>query len=214
MPDPDAADLAGPVPIDLEAAARLAEERGYEAGLERARIELSHAISTAGALAGQLERRAPRAATALAHSIVELGLALARRVVAAELASDPSILVGAVEQAVGALHGSGDVLVLVHPTAVDAVRDAWVERHGTAYLGRTWRFEADPSLEPGGCLVRLDHGFVDAGLETQLEELGIALDAAIPALVAADTDPGSVVAGVGDVPDAGDSRAEPVAVDA
>ena len=38
------------------------------------------------------------------------------------------------------------------------------------------------ALALGGCTVRYDHGFVEAGLEAQLEEIGIALDRAIPSL--------------------------------
>ena len=72
--------------------------------------------------------------------------------------------------------------LLLNPAAVEPVGQAWEALHGRAYLGKKWIFEGDPTLPPGGCTVRYDHGFVEAGLEAQLEEIGIALDRAIPSL--------------------------------
>jgi hypothetical protein len=66
--------------------------------------------------------------------------------------------------------------------SVEPVAQAWEVLHGRAYLGKKWFFEGDPTLPVGGCTLRYEHGFVEAGLEAQLEEIGIALDRAIPSL--------------------------------
>lgn len=190
---PDAPVALGQPIVDLRRAVEVARARGHERGLAEGRAELADAVEAAGALARELEALVPREAMAVAHSIVELGLAVARRIVGATLERDPSILVGAVEQAAAKMDAGAEARVHVHSAVVDVVRAAWEERHGTAYLGKRWAFEADPSLPPGGCIVRFEHGFVDAGLDAQLEELGIALDAAVPSLVAelADREPRS-----------------------
>jgi flagellar biosynthesis/type III secretory pathway protein FliH len=75
--------------------------------------------------------------------------------------------------------------VLLNPANVDQVQQAWEALHGRAYLGKRWIFEGDPTLPIGGCTLRYEHGFVEAGLEAQLEEIGIALDRAIPNLARA-----------------------------
>ena len=72
--------------------------------------------------------------------------------------------------------------MLLNPDAVEPVAQAWEALHGRAYLGKKWSFEGDPTLPAGGCTLRYEHGFVEAGLEAQLEEIGIALDRAIPNL--------------------------------
>lgn len=166
--------------IDLQQAHRIAEGRGYAAGLAVAQAELSAAVAAAGALAAELEAVAPHETTSVAHALAELSLAVARRILGYELHLDPGVLVGALETAVAAINGSPKAHVLLHPDAVDQVRDAWEAVHGRAHLGKVWVFESDPSLPRGGCILRYDHGFVDAGLEAQLEEIGIALDTAIP----------------------------------
>ncbi|HEX8941143.1 MAG TPA: FliH/SctL family protein [Candidatus Limnocylindrales bacterium] len=161
----------------------IAHERGYAEGRARAEGELRVAVAAAGALAARLEQHAPRDTANLAHAIAELGLAVARRIVADAVRQDPAVLVTALEEAIATINGSPEARVMLHPAAVEPVRVAWEAAHGRAHLGKRWVFEPDASLPSGGCVVRYDHGFVDAGLETQLEEIGIALDRAIPGFV-------------------------------
>jgi hypothetical protein len=169
--------------VDLQQAHRIAEERGHAAGLAQAQAELGAAIAAAGSLAAELEAAAPRETTSVAHAIAELSLAVARRILGYELHVDPGVLVSSLETAVATINGSPTAHVLLHPDAVDRVREAWEAAHGRAHVGKRWVFESDPSLPRGGCVLRYDHGFVDAGLEAQLEEIGIALDAAIPGYI-------------------------------
>jgi flagellar assembly protein FliH len=159
-----------------------AEQRGYEAGRSRAEAELRAAIDGASALARALEDIAPERTTEIAHSIAELALSVAKRIVQHEVRVEPSLLCGALEAAVSTINGSPEAHVLLNPAAVEPVEQAWQALHGRAYLGKKWFFEGDPTLPAGGCTLRYEHGFVEAGLEAQLEEIGIALDRAIPNL--------------------------------
>jgi flagellar assembly protein FliH len=168
--------------VELQQALRIADERGYAIGHARAVEELRSAVAAAAALAVKLEAMAPSRTNAVAHAIAEVALSVARRVVGAQLIVDPTILVSALEAAVGKINGSPDAHVLLHPDVVEQVRETWEATHGRSYLGKSWTFEGDPALPAGGCMLRYEHGFVDAGLETQLEEIGIALDAAVPAI--------------------------------
>jgi len=107
---------------------------------------------------------------------------VAKRIVQHEVHIDPSLLCTALEAAVSTINGSPEAHVLLSPAAVEPVAQAWEALHGRAYLGKKWFFEGDPTLPVGGCTLRYEHGFVEAGLESQLEEIGIALDRAIPGL--------------------------------
>jgi flagellar biosynthesis/type III secretory pathway protein FliH len=161
---------------------KAAEERGYEAGRQRAEAELRAAVEGATALAERLEAVAPDRTSEIAHSIAELALAVARRIVGHEVRVEPSLLCSALEAAVSTINGSPEAHVLLNPAAVEPVTSAWEALHGRAYLGKKWLFEGDPTLPIGGCTLRYEHGFIEAGLEAQLEEIGIALDRAIPNL--------------------------------
>jgi flagellar biosynthesis/type III secretory pathway protein FliH len=159
-----------------------AEERGYEIGRNRAEAELRGAIEGAAALADRLHSIAPERTSEIAHSIAELALSVAKRIVEHEVRTEPSLLCAALEAAVSTINGSPEAHVMLNPEAVEPVTQAWEALHGRAYLGKKWTFEGDPTLPIGGCTLRYEHGFVEAGLEAQLEEIGIALDRAIPNL--------------------------------
>lgn len=173
---------AGPTSEADEVLRRLhhvAEERGYRAGVARAERQLSASIAAAGAIAAQLEADAPAERAALARWVTDLSLAIARRILGDSIQIDPALMVGAVERAINVAAGSPDVRILLHPHAVAQVRDAWEAAHGAGYLGKRWTFGPDPTLPPTGCLVRYQHGLVDAGLDAQLDAVAEAVTAAI-----------------------------------
>jgi len=161
---------------------RAADERGYETGRNRADAELRAAVEGASALVEKLQTIAPERTSEIAHAIAELALSVAKRIIQHEVRVDPSILCASLEAAVSTINGSPEAHVLLNPAAVEPVAQAWEALHGRAYLGKKWFFEGDPTLPVGGCTLRYEHGFVEAGLEAQLEEIGIALDRAIPNL--------------------------------
>ncbi len=167
---------------EIRRAERAAEERGYQVGINRAESELRASVDAAGALVDRISSIAPERTSEIAHAIAELALSVAKRVVQHEVRLEPSLLCAALEAAVSTINGSPEAHVLLNPAAVEPVHQAWEALHGRAYLGKKWTFEGDPTLPVGGCTLRYEHGFVEAGLEAQLEEIGIALDRAIPNL--------------------------------
>jgi flagellar assembly protein FliH len=167
---------------DMARIEREAEQRGYESGRARAEAELRGAVQAASALADKLDAIAPERTSEIAHSIAELALSVAKRIIQHEVRIDPSLLCASLEAAVSTINGSPEAHVLLNPASVEPVAEAWEALHGRAYLGKKWFFEGDPTLPVGGCTLRYEHGFVEAGLESQLEEIGIALDRAIPGL--------------------------------
>jgi flagellar assembly protein FliH len=173
---------------DVARIEREAEQRGYESGRARAEAELRGAVESASALADKLDAVAPERTSEIAHSIAELALSVAKRIIQHEVRIDPSLLCASLEAAVSTINGSPEAHVLLNPASVEPVAEAWEALHGRAYLGKKWFFEGDPTLPVGGCTLRYEHGFVEAGLESQLEEIGIALDRAIPSLARGSAD--------------------------
>jgi type III secretion protein L len=147
--------------------------------MARAERDLTKVVVAAGAIAAQLEADAPTHRKTLAAWVAELSLAIAHRILGDAVAADPALLVTAVERAISAVESSPDVRILLHPNAVDRVRDAWEAAHGVGYLGKRWTFGADPAMPVTGCLVRYQHGLVEAGIDAQLEGISSALRMAI-----------------------------------
>jgi hypothetical protein len=145
---------------------------------------LATAIAAAGALAHSLETAVPRDVDMVARTVAELAVLITRRILAAELRRDPTVLIAAIEAGLRQAVGASVIHVELHPSAVDVVEATWATRHGSRHRGISWSFAADPTLEVGGCRLRTEHGIVDAGFEAQLSEIAAALDTAIPGYLA------------------------------
>lgn len=137
---------------------------GLEAGFRECHGRLDAALRILDSLARPLED--------LDHRVEEELLALVRvvcqQLLRREFKADAGHLVGVIREALAALPlASGDVVVRLHPSDADALR----ERLATTEGERAWRLESDPLLEPGGCLVTTARSTVDARLETRLSRV-------------------------------------------
>jgi len=128
----------------------------------------------------ELRRASARFGDALAANALEIGCLIARRILEAELKSDPELRVGLVRSAVRRLGEAQKVVVHLSPTDRDAVAAALGQtgEAGEAPAGAMAgiplaRVElvSDTNLSPGDALVESDTAIVDGRLGTRLEEL-------------------------------------------
>lgn len=166
-----------PVPSSVNAAAierdafaqgfAQGERAGLEAGQRRADALLSRLEQTITELAhlkGTLSRQVERQA-------VELSIAVARRIVHRELALDPELMAALVRVAIDRLGGDEPITIRLHPEQYAAL----AARLGHALAGAAVTIVPHDRVAPGGCLVESAIGFVDAGVDAQLQELTRAL---------------------------------------
>ncbi|MEI7892485.1 MAG: FliH/SctL family protein [Myxococcales bacterium] len=109
------------------------------------------------------------------QELVELAAAIAKRVVGAELALDPTLLARVAREGIDALAGYDRVTVRIG----SGVDEASLETIRARLRGRGARCDvvADPDLGPGQCIVETDYGRVDESLDRRL---GMVLDALVP----------------------------------
>ena len=168
-PAPAPAPAPPPGVTEVEVAARiqqaLAEAEGRwaaaAAGQEARREEQLRAALEA--FAAERERYFREAET----EVVQLALAVARKILGREAALDPDLLGALVRMALDRM-GAGPAVKLHLPPAELA---RW--REGNASLGSPYRCELapDPSLAPGDCRVETDLGRAHLGLERQFKEI-------------------------------------------
>jgi flagellar assembly protein FliH len=144
------------------------ERAGTEAGTARADAMLRRLADTLDdlqRLRTELIRRTER-------DVVELALAIARKVLHREASLDRDLLVALARVALDRLADATAASIRLHPddyaTAMAGRTAATATPHGVQIL-------ADPSVRRGGCLVRSDVGSIDVGVATQLDELTGAL---------------------------------------
>jgi flagellar assembly protein FliH len=166
-------------PVEHEAHLAIIERdafaKGYAQG-ERAGVEAGNRRGDAMVrrLGETLEELASLRQTLLRQSerqLVQLALALARRIVRREIASDEELLTALARVALDRLGDAGQATIRLHPDDFGRVAargaEQWAASHVTVV--------ADPGVSRGGCLVESPFGFVDATIDAQFQELARAL---------------------------------------
>jgi flagellar assembly protein FliH len=159
----------------LAALERDAFAKGYAQG-ERAGVEAGNRRGDAMVrrLGETLEELASLRQSLLHHSerqLVQLALALARRIVRREIAADEELVMALARVALDKLGEAGPATIRLHPEDFARAAARGAERWAAAHVSVV----ADPAVSRGGCLVESPFGFVDASIDAQFQELARAL---------------------------------------
>ena len=140
---------------------------GEAAGRQRAAAELqpvidrlARAIEEIGGLRARLRAEAEA-------DLLQLSLAIARRVLRRELAIDPQALHGLVLGALEKLQGQEISRVRVHPGHAALVTESLRQNGGSAKV----EVIADPARELGTVIFETQRGNLDASVDAQLQEI-------------------------------------------
>jgi flagellar assembly protein FliH len=103
--------------------------------------------------------------------MVQLALAIARRVVRREVSLDQDLLIAMARVALDRLGESASVTVRLHPEEFEATAAARTSQ----FTGTNVTVVADARVGRGGCRVESDFGVMEAGVDGQIQELARAL---------------------------------------
>lgn len=162
-------ELPPPATVDTTAIERDAFLKGYQqgehAGLEAASVRgedmlarLVQSVADLQMVRADMLRRTER-------QVVELAVAIARKVVHRELSLDPSLLLTMARVALDRLADTTGATVHLHPHD-----HASALRHGAPGLPGGVALVADQTIPRGGCLVRSDAGVIDLTVDLQIDE--------------------------------------------
>jgi flagellar assembly protein FliH len=149
---------------------------GHREGLEAARgealAETSARIARVNQLLQELGEDLNRFDRELAQEVVQLGLAVARKMIGATLQVNPEAVRESVEDALRqVVHFRGPITLAVNPEDAPLVR---------AYLEASpppngWTVREDPLVAAGGCRIETAAGEVDSTLESRWHRITAAL---------------------------------------
>lgn len=164
-----------PAAPDPAAALRAEYERGRQEGAraerERWAAEAARLREIVAAAAAALEARRAELLAGVEQDLVSLAVAIASKIVRAEVDAGRAVAPAAVRRAIELVGGRREVRVLLHPRDVELVERCLPDlRRDLADLGRV-TLEASDRVSPGGCVVLTPEGSVDADLPTQLAEI-------------------------------------------
>jgi flagellar assembly protein FliH len=143
------------------------ERAGVEAGARRADGMLRRVAQTVEELS-QLRRTITRDTQA---QMVQLALALAKRVVQRELSLDPDLVAALAHVAVQRLGEQVAATIRLHPEDYATV----LSHRGEQWEGAQVTLVPDAAVQRGGCIVESEFGIIDATIDAQFAELSRAL---------------------------------------
>jgi flagellar biosynthesis/type III secretory pathway protein FliH len=150
-------------------------QKGLEDGLRQA--EQGKTFQAANALARAVEELqaefSPAAEQTRRTEILELSLAIARRVVMGEMKTNPGMVGEIVSALLAEAEGRRVFAVRLHPDDIERLKQSpgAVERLEKAKIA----LQSSPEIKPGGVILETGFGKLDARLETRLDEMTAAL---------------------------------------
>lgn len=148
---------------------------GLDAGAREARARV--AAESAGLqdllarTARSVEEKRESLAAEAERDLVRLAMAVAGKIVRAEVEKGRPVAAAAVRRAVELLAWRRELRVLLNPADLDIVEACLPDlKRQFSDLGRI-SLEAGPDVERGGCVVSTKEGAVDAGIAAQLAEI-------------------------------------------
>ncbi len=165
----------------LEEARVLREEAAREAAAAAQSTEerLQQHLQSRGAAAGQLlheitqEVRSQRDAwLAVAdRQTLELAIAIAERIVRANLAHDSTLAIRLTRETLELVSGAKSATVFVNPQDLDEHQAALESALEQTRLGDRLQLVADVTMSRGGCRLETEFGCIDQSIETQLARI-------------------------------------------
>src|SRR4051795_3471717 len=145
-----------------------ARAEGFAAGHADAMSSLEPALAALAEAVAGMEIAQAEAAERLERQAVELGFALAEKVLAGAIAVEPERVIESVRGALRGLLDRERVTVLVNPDDLELVHGAIDGLRASLGGIEHCVVEAERRVRRGGCVVRTPEGDVDGGIDTKL----------------------------------------------
>ena len=149
----------------IDAARRKAFAEGEAKGHAQAHAECEPVLLKLAASLGELANLRPRLRDEAESDVVQLSLAIARRILHRELSIDPSAIQALVQVALQRLERQEVYRVRVHPAQAGGIRAALAAQH------RDFELQEDSRLELGSLIFETNRGKMDASVTAQFEEI-------------------------------------------
>jgi flagellar assembly protein FliH len=156
---------------EAEGRAKTAYNQGLAAGeaaaQQKAQQKLDPALQSLNAVIAEVAGLRKRVRAEAEEDAVKLAIAIARRVLYRELATDPEAILGLVKAAFGKLNARETQRLRVSPSDVAVIQ----EHRAKLQIPPGLEIASDGSLTPGSAIFETSRGELDASVDTQLAEI-------------------------------------------
>lgn len=145
-------------------------QKGYTEGLSQARGRIEKAMGRLESILRELEDFRRRIFSRTEEEILELAIAVAKKVLQRELMSDRQLVLRTLREAIKKVTEGDTVKIYLSPDDIELVKEHRGEQLLEGVRGLSGVvLHADPGITPGGCFIETEFGHIDARLESQLE---------------------------------------------
>jgi flagellar assembly protein FliH len=146
-------------------------DEGYQAGLQQAAASLANL----GQVAMELEHLKQDLYQRAEQDIVDLALAVSKKILDQEITTNRQAITGVVKAALKRVSDHSQIAIRINPADLQTVKQA--EPRLAEYFENSSgvSYETDESIGPGGCIIETNFGEIDARLDQQFAVIAEAL---------------------------------------
>lgn len=142
---------------------------GRKAGMEEIRQELADHLTQALARLAEADALREQRILASEPEILRLAVAVAEKVLQAELELKPKKQLTILQKALTRIPGAVGYKIRLHPGDLENLAEMLPQLQTVFSEPKQVEMVADPAVEPGGCFIATELGNVDARIGTQME---------------------------------------------
>lgn len=154
-----------------QAAYRRGLQEGEAGARQQAAAQVQSALEQVAHTASELAGLKPRLRHEAEEDVVKLAMAISRRILHREIATDPEALRGLVRAALDKLDGREICRVRANPQDAPVLDKHFQDMFEKMGLPRKIEIFADAALQRGAAIFETAHGSLDASVDTQLREI-------------------------------------------
>jgi flagellar assembly protein FliH len=142
---------------------------GEKAGFERTAQKLEPVLNSLRQALLQLNNLRQDTVQKLEKEVVELALAIARKVICREIEVDKEVVVWVARQALTKVEDSGKITIKLNPSDLQFINETKYRLSEMIGNIDNVKLESEDTIHSGGCVVETDLGDIDARIEHQLQ---------------------------------------------
>ena len=142
--------------------------KGESEGLAAAEHKTRKAMARLEAVLNELTTLRKQIYAETEAEVVELVLAVVRKVICAEVRTNPQVIAGVLSEALQKVESYQKLLIRMHPKDLEFFEHNRLKFTAVTEDSESVKLEADSSIGRGGCVVETESGSIDARIEKQL----------------------------------------------
>ena len=146
-------------------------EEGQKAGFECASKKMEPLLNSLGEALLQLKSLRAETYLQIEKEVVELALAIARKVVCREIKTDPKVVLDVAREALSRLENPGKIKIKMNPADLEFIKETGYNLSDLIGSSENVGLEAEENVQNGGCIVETNLGDIDARIENQIQSI-------------------------------------------